>query len=108
MTGQKYVIILCYISVQRYSQAHYKRLMTLVDVARLEYNDKIFEQFTLGQESSAESALDDKDSDIAETAQVQYSNTGETTNTLNIGASEFIPQSLNANAAVFTPSFMSL
>ena len=94
------------------SQAHYKRLMTLVDAARLEYNDRISglsEQFNLGQESTAESGslLDDNS---VETAQVQYSDIAETINTqcLNIEASEFIPQTLNANAAVFTPSFMSL
>lgn len=123
MMGQKYVITLSQLlhHVMRYSQAHYKRLVTLVDAARLGYNDRISglsEQFNLSHESDAES--EDigqvKYSDIAETAQEysditetsqEYSDIVETINTgcsLNIGASEFIPQTLNANAAVFTPS----
>lgn len=83
-------------------QVHYKRLLELVSCATLAYSDKVSclsgqynaEQGTSPDEgSSADSASEDCDcSDV----------------NLNISASEFVPsQSLNVNAAVFTPSFMS-
>ncbi len=82
-------------------------MMGLVESARLTYNDRVTllaEQCKAlvctdsGSVSSAESASEDHDwpPDLAQTQ-------------LNSSASEFVPtcsQSLNANASVFTPSFV--